>query len=500
VFFAFEVVQKMRWQLVLLVSAPLAISGVVAQNTDRQPVRFGKTAAQKDKPAVIQDLNVFLPPYSSSMHPSTCTDKLKQAVCQARIQQLSLWQQGRGELDTGLTLLKVDDYSAAKQHCLLALDASSKAPKETMLVTLPGYPMLPDYSAQAERCISRAESEQDVIDKAGIQALASLTDQYLATGDIEKAKILRDQLQKRYSELPASSSEARKYAEQQLNETDSWSWNTALAWFRSRLLPLLAQIAVGLGGILWVFILLKAYRWIRNVFRRFSPRRKTKWFVQHIKDKEGQAGGGAVMDALSISGNALLREPFRPSSLLLVPPGFSGPQGGGVWWNFFGAVRPTFEVEWVPRENIERHEFVLEEALEEINLKIAGQEVGGMVSLARNVSRWFNRGTPTVQGAILKVLPMGGNPSWAVRLTATSAYRWANWLRTFNTDKHLYKNLTVSVYSSTEEQEFVDAIGLAAQRAAFKLFYRLADPDKDPDEITAVAAFHQGVVLLRRYL
>jgi hypothetical protein len=273
VFFALEVVQNMRWQLVLLVSAPLAISGVVAQNTDRQPVKFSKAAAQKDKPAVIQDLNVFLPPYSSSMRPSTCTDKLKQAVCQARIQQLGLWQQGRGELDTGLTLLKVDDYSAAKQHCLLALEASSKVPKETLLVTLPSYPMLPDYSAQAERCISRAETEQDVIDKAGIQALASLTDQYLATGDIEKAKILRDQLQKRYSELPASSGEARKYAEQQLNETDSWSWNTALAWFRSRLLPLLAQIAVGLGGILWIYILLKAYRWIRNVFRRFSPRR-----------------------------------------------------------------------------------------------------------------------------------------------------------------------------------------------------------------------------------
>lgn len=62
------------------------------------------------------------------------------------------------------------------------------------------------------------------------------------------------------------------------------------------------------------------------------------------------------------------------------------------------------------------------------------------------------------------------------------------------------RNLTISVYSSTEEQEFVDAIGLAAQRAAFKLFYRLAMPRKDPDEISAAAAFHQGVVLLRRYL
>jgi hypothetical protein len=491
-----------NWPIsVLLISTFVGLPRLLSQTAGQSISKESKPSQQTDRPAVIEGLKVFLPAYSSGTHRSGCTDNLKEAICQARIQQVGSWRQGRGELDTGLALLKVYDYSGAKQHCLVALGAKSTGlPQGAVSTPSPGFPSLPDYSVQAEQCIREAETAQDVIDKADITTLTNLTDQYLATGDIDKAKILRDQLQKRYSELPASSSEARKYAEEQLRDTNNWSWSTALAWFRFRVPPLLAQIVVGLGGVLWIYILLKAYRWIRNGLRRFSPRRKIKWFVQHIKDRERQAGAGAVMDALSITGNALLREPFRPPSLLLVPPGFSGPQGGGVWWNCFGAVRPTFAVEWVPREDIERHEFVLEEALEEINLKIAGQEVGGIVSLARNVSRWFNKGTPTVQGAILKVIPIGGNPSWSVRLTATSAYRWLNWLRTFNTGRRIHKNLTVSVYSSTEEQEFVDAIGLAAQRAAFKLFYRLAEPDKEPDEITAVAAFHQGVVLLRRYL
>jgi len=355
---------------------------------------------------------------------------------------------------------------------------------------------LPDLTAPSHHCIDMAEDGEDEVNHENLKSLVGSLELYLHNGDLDRAKVLHEELRKRYADLPAYSLSARKYATEELANSSSRNWSTGWAWVRSRAWLLLTQIFLALGGILWLYLLLKMYRGVRNFLRRgrYSRKNKIRWFVQSIKDEARQAGAGAVMDALSIEGNALLRNLFSPPALLLVPPGFGGPQGGGVWWDLFGDPRPPFEIESLPRDQIERHEFVLDEALEEIKVKIAGQEVSGIVGLAKNVSRWFNQGTPTVQGAILKVSPKSAHPSWAVRLTASSGRRWLTW------SAGPRRNLTASVYSSTEEQEFIDAIGLAAQRAAFKLFYRLAEPNKDPDEITAVAALHQGIVLLRRYL
>jgi hypothetical protein len=456
-------------------------------------------ANQTDQPAVIQDLKVFLPAYSAGKHGSTCNEKLAQALCEWRIRETDLWRQGYGELLTGKTLLTLRDYQGAKQHCLVAVQAASKKlplgdPLPQRLQPLPAS----DYSRDAEDCVKQAEDSQDGIDVHAIESLVNLEMLNLKTGDIDKAKAVHDELRKAYSGLAPSSVRARSFAESHLSSGTEGDWSAVLAWSRSKLKLLVAQVFIISLAVVWLYLLLRIFRSLRNGARGFS-RRTTKWFVQYIKDDQNQGAAGAVMDALSVSGNALLRKPFVPPSLLLVPPGFGGPGGGGVWWNFVGAVRPPFEIEKLPRSEIEKHQFVLQNDLEEVNLKIAGSELSGVVSLGRNVARWFNKGTPMVQGAVVKLEGEGQNPSWAVRLTATSAFKWARWLLD-DPESEKTQSLTMSVYASTEEQEFVDAIGLAAQRAAFKLFYRLAKPGKDTDEITAVAAFHQAVVLLRRYL
>jgi len=482
--------------LLLLVGNSVGTSQGTPGNTGTSKT----SRSESDKPIFVKDLKVLLPAYSAPKPNTTCDEKLSQGLCQSRIRESDLWRQGYIEFKTGDTLLGLRDYQGAKEHCLVALRATKRLPSADTSSQPQWIASASDHSKDPEECVRKAEGAQDDNDLRAMESMVSLQNLNLRTGDIERAKAEQDELRKQYSSLASSSVQARSFAEQHLKS----NWSTVLAWFSSKLsLVFLISLAV-----LWLYLLLVFYRSLRNSLRRGVLGQSTRWFVQSIKDDQNQSAAGAVMDALSISGNALLRKPFAPPALLLIPPGFGGPDGDGIWWSFFGALRPSFDIEKLPRREIERHRFVLQSELEEVNLKIAGSELSGLVSVVRNISRWFNKGLPAVQGAVLKRERQGQNASWAVRLNATSAFKWAKWLQEErDNDERRQENrrgpqqcLTISVYASTEEQEFVDAIGLAAQRAAFKLFYRLAKPDKDADEITAIAAFHQGVVLLRGYL
>jgi hypothetical protein len=272
---------------------------------------------------------------------------------------------------------------------------------------------------------------------------------------------------------------------------------------------------------LWVLaaVLGQIYTWLanRSAYRKSRlERQNVDWTVWSILDTRNQGGAGPVMDSLNPLNNPLLRD-FRPSSLLLMPPlnisGAADPnQPLEIWRDFLDEPRAPIGMEDLPLHLFRRHRFIQEEAFDELDVKIGGFEAKGLIGLIRMARRWADRGLPAAQGLIFTLPETNSNKSFAcVRITC-------NWTTALNamrdskamTDAEEEKTSesvdpegshgdTLSVFASSEEDPSIDAVALSAQRAAFKLFHRLA-LKSSPSYSSAVANFHQGVSLLDQYL
>jgi hypothetical protein len=151
-------------------------------------------------------------------------------------------------------------------------------------------------------------------------------------------------------------------------------------------------------------------------------------------------------------------------------------------------------------EEMKKHSFALEEAFDEIDLKVAGTEISGVVGVFRSFKRWIYEGFPALQAFAGETGPED-HATATIRLTCIFKTNWIDRRLSVNgrvasrSDNYGQKD-TISVFASTELQRYADPVGLAAHRAAFKLFYRLASRSTHPDQVNAVATFHQGAALL----
>ena len=477
------------------------LSGLQAAEKARQGESKDREAGQsgQSKEAVIEKLQVYLPGVPG---PHSCGTG---SACQARIKRLASIQEGILEVAVGRFWLDRSDYAAARQHCALAVQAvSGPALSGNSSADIANIEQrVRDIKTDGAGCVLVSIQKQDEMEKENLQRLVTAIEMNRRAGDLDKANALYEELRAKYASLlppPPSAKQknylsAREYATENLERFAtlpvSPPWASFFTKFANRLVASLPTIAFVFAACLIVIWLLLAMRSLKRVVRHvYSRLGNTTWTVESIQDDAKQGAAGAVMDALCMESNPLLRRPFEPPALLLVPPGFGSSDG--IWWSFFGTPRSRFAIEDFPHGPMKRHVFVLNGSFEDVNLKLAGQEVSGLVPLFRNVRRWLRRGFPSVEGAILKLERPDRAVSWAVRLTAIANRTWVEALGS--------PDLTISVHSSSNEQEYVDAIGLAAQRSAFKLFYRLAQPTAHVDMVTASAAFHQGVILLRRYL
>jgi hypothetical protein len=214
------------------------------------------------------------------------------------------------------------------------------------------------------------------------------------------------------------------------------------------------------------------------------------------------------MEGLKLDNNVLLRDHFRnefkaPSLLISPLPETIGSKNSpDIWWNFLSPRSEPCGIEQLPIEKMKRHSFALEEAFDEIDLKIAGTEVRGIVGIFGSFKRWYFKGFPALQ-AFAGETGSEDHASATIRLTCIFKSNWIDrqLLRSqpnsqVVSQSHYRQKDTISVFASTELQRYADPIGLAAHRAAFKLFYRLASRETHPDQVNAVAAFHQGAALL----
>jgi hypothetical protein len=310
---------------------------------------------------------------------------------------------------------------------------------------------------------------------------------------------------------------------------DRFDWATrakrlirSLAALPSLLWNLVKIFGVIAAGILLIRLIILAWRFYKR-HKKYSIRgpdsETVEWTVWSILDVDDRGGSGPVMDALNPASNPLLKEPLRPSSLLLVPPlpAINGTNGGddhepAAWRDFLDEPRAAIDMEKLPSlSDFQKHRFNQVEAFDEFDIKVGSVEAKGIVGLLRTLRKWLDSGLPAAQGTVYTLKGEGPDKQTyaCVRITCnwTVEKQVSSEPSTAPTDAdrkngHEHSNVadeTLSVYASSAHDASIDAVALSAQRAAFKLFHRLLKRST-PTYATAVANFHQGVRLIDEYI
>lgn len=269
-----------------------------------------------------------------------------------------------------------------------------------------------------------------------------------------------------------------------------------------------------------LFILYKVLDFIRFL------RRRTKfadlggvipWTVSSILDDTKQSAAGAIMDALNVDYNPLFDD-LPVSSLLAVPVLLLPPKAEAeaekrgsdpeisVWRDFMfefpeqkrGLLRS--QLEDIDKKKFAKHRFMQVKVFDEFNLKVGGLETAPG-TVIRNLRRWWEEGWPSVTGTV--TIERCDDVSFAsVRLIGNIGdLRKPDYSTDFKAGKdatleELFSGeRTISVFASTEIDQYTDAVALAAQRAAFRFFYRLLRPG-EANLAIAASSYRQGVRLL----
>jgi hypothetical protein len=180
---------------------------------------------------------------------------------------------------------------------------------------------------------------------------------------------------------------------------------------------------------------------------------------------------------LKLDNNVLLRDHFRdefkaPSLLLSpLPRRLGSAEDPGIWRNFLSSRSIPCGIENLPMEEMKKHSFALEEAFDEIDLKVAGTEISGVVGVFRSFKRWFFKGFPALQAFAGETGP-ADHASATIRLTCIFKKNWidrelgvkrVNGRVASRSDIYNQKD-TISVFASTELQRYADPVGLAERR------------------------------------
>src|ERR1700691_1797252 len=426
--------------------------------------------------------------------PFSCDCYKSTKACEADVQAREAAQ----EVALGWQLLKDKHYRLAYSHCEIALKLD------------PGW-------KDAELCMHFALVNLQWDRNKKLYAMLAPVDALLWRGDLEKAN----------EAMRAVYAEASSNADPALGRVPDQVVDDIAARSRGiRNLGVVSGPALDLVGLIVLLLLLwwlrkrllrlwDAYR--RNEELRSRPLESTKrvdWKVWSITDAANRGYGGPLMDALDVDNNPLLCQ-RKPSSLLLVPsfhPEFH-PDGEEsepfkLWRDFLDTPRELIGMEKLPTlAELRRHRFVQQQAFEDLDLKVGAFDAKGVVGLMRIIQRFRNRRLPGVQATIYRLSPddTKGAALACVRITCywtrpNSAQNGDEGTGSEAEEPQRNEDKTVSVFASRQDNPAIDATALSAQRAAFKLFYRLVREGDSPHYATAVACFHQGLSLINQYL
>ncbi len=271
-----------------------------------------------------------------------------------------------------------------------------------------------------------------------------------------------------------------------------------ITWFSEFLVVVAVAVPLAAICIIWLAALI----WHGFIRDKILPAQNL-WIVWSVIDKTECGASGAVMDALDSRANPLLRTTENGGTLRLrlpqrlqlwLAPPYLPDRGPSrltalVWADLLGTLYgdlPYFltSIEDIPRAEMPK--FYLDPAYDEVDVSVGGITVKGIMGLRKLLKQAIYRKKSSVVGVVSQV-ESDNVKCWGVRLNANRPGKRRN-------------DRTISVYAENSPQEYGDPLSQVAQRAAFKLVLRILNPRLDANLVTAMAAYRQGIEMLRQLL
>ena len=246
------------------------------------------------------------------------------------------------------------------------------------------------------------------------------------------------------------------------------------------ILGLAAALVLIVCGIAALYLLRFVWRGWR-AFNSATFAQKTMWSVLPVKENADLKLGATevILDALGRLPREVDRKLWEPDLLLLkpTPPADYEPE------LISGFLKSTGPIVLAPPAKdldlrCELHDIQLDEAVQGLQLKVQGVDLGSVARFVRTIWHWLNTGAPTLTGCA----ELTAEKNVAIHLSAAGG-----------------PGGFVTVLSTTPSSEATDAVRLSAERAAFKLLYRLRYPERTQAEVDGQAALRQAATLFTQY-
>ena len=248
--------------------------------------------------------------------------------------------------------------------------------------------------------------------------------------------------------------------------------------------PWIAQLGAVLLSLIGAWFGLK---WIRDGWRWIESHllkgwRQRPWMFAGVRGDDTLGARDPILDAIRRVPNEVRQPVWTPTRLLLYPGAF-----GWEVWEDFGvseSERPKpvheelFHVDQWDRGN----DKALADAFQNLQFNFGAVGLGTVMKFWSGVVDWWQSGQPSLSATCQEVDPGQGTAKTVViRLNATGP-----------------ENGTVSVLASTPRVDGIDSVALSAERAAYKLLFRMKKDQDTAAQIDGHAAFRQGVATVSR--
>lgn len=372
----------------------------------------------------------------------------------------------------GEGFLSVGDSATARKYCEKALEAQLENPE--------GAACLQRVVA-AERIEASLKQEADrTLDAEKLNVVLAEARARIRAGEYDKA----------IAALSGASTAAKTPAEtRQIAQLLEEAYPT----FASRLTERATaswvfDVGFAIALLIGVFLALVMVRYVRRRYRAYRTRLgplevKANWLLLPIEDKQDLGIHALVLEALARMKSELESDVDIPT-LLPLRPVRGEPFEPDVWKDFrVDPPRRIREIQDQLQIQLRQHEIELVDAVQDLQLKVGGVELGNVARFMRNTWRWFNVGVPTIAGTAAVAESADGEKEVTIRLTRSA-------------DGMDF----ATVLASTSHRTAGEAARLAAERVAYKLLYRFARPECSAAEVDALAARRQGIDLLQRFV
>jgi hypothetical protein len=248
--------------------------------------------------------------------------------------------------------------------------------------------------------------------------------------------------------------------------------------------PWLAQFV---AVLLFVIAVWFGLRWIRDAWRWIESHltdrwRQRPWTFAGVRGDDALGARDPILDAIRRVPHEVRQPVWTPTRLLMYP----GSSGWEVWEDFgvgdSERPKPVHEELFRMDQWDQGNDKALADAFQNLQFNFGAVGFGTVMKFWSGLVDWWQAGQPSLCATCMEVDPgQGAGKLVAIRLNATGA-----------------SHGTVSVLASTPRESGIDSVSLSAERAAYKLLFRMKKNQDTAAQIDGHAAFRQGVANVSR--